>query len=331
MHFSPNNFTMNNLINNQCVTNEPLLLPSRLDEDEEIEHCASCNKPGIEQGISFCNANCEKMFNVGEPPAGWTVFSGTNLFEALDVNSTRLFVEGNLSNRACRIVLELTNFQSPVNVKETNDKLKQFAITYPCMVLKETAKKMFYKCHYSEEFDHATIHIKIHYQEPENPVIEFRKINGCSEIFSKIYVSFQNYILQENKPIPTIRPPPLTTVASEPTSIKTIKETISYMASNPESGIKHACMVAVENKIDVQIIMFNEIHNFIHRRSDIKTIAAQILGVADFIQTNPKCLLDDDHKKLIIFTLKKKIRTNIYDQDINTGIRCRMNAFIEQV
>jgi hypothetical protein len=301
------------------------------EEEEEKEYCIACKKE-VSDSVQFCNAQCEnKLFCIDEPLTciGTPFSSEEDLFEALGKGEIETFIAQNKSmTGGCNPLLSLSRFVSPYDAVETDKLFREFALRSDIMcVIVATG---FYKCYKSEMFETSTVYVKMHLQRGKNPIMEFRRIQGCFDIFLRMYNDFKNQPDQDREK----RRQQWETFLKKQPSICEEEENIAIVSivrclkSNPASFIKITCQTAVGMSARAQIIMFNEVYNLLHMQPCLKPLLAQIMGYIDCIKS-ADCLLDDKHKALIIGLLKHKLDVCMRTpDDIHKGVAYRIKQFI---
>ena len=71
-------------------------------------------------------------------------------------------------------------------------------------------------------------------------------------------------------------------------------------------GIDEMCRNALEKPLQDQIDMFNDVHNMLYHQK-LHDLKPEIKWFMALIQTNERCLLIPDHKKMILDMLNKKL------------------------
>ena len=190
---------------------------------------------------------------------------------------------------------------------------------------------MFYKCYHSKDFSHVSIHVKLYFHAGKNPIMEFRRVNGSPEIFFNIYGNFRNLILKENnivsmgpQPYDMIQEKVLMTDEEKDIAIKSL---IQWLKNSPTDAIKVTSQIALEHDKKTQIIMYNEIYNVLNVQKDFSVLMTQALGFIDIIKKK-ECLLDEEHKKLILLKMIVKIKDSIDKPNIPISVKNRALSFI---
>ena len=258
-----------------------------------------------------------------------------DLFAALDKSSVELLVTRNHNERGCPdIPLAITNFKSSLDNIKTAELLEDY-LRLRGIVFKTPAPGMFYKCYHSVGFRKVSINVKLYFSPDGIPTIEFRKINGCDDIFFDIYVTFRNLILNENKSLGLTPPIFDLDLEIEPISHEEeaagINNLIRSLKSCPEDNIEDASKFAMGKPIDKQIVICNEVYNVLLKLKPEKfsNLLAQTMGFVDLIG-GPTCLLEDGHKRLIFTRLKTMIERVIGFPNIQDSVRIRAQRFLDE-
>ena len=85
--------------------------------------------------------------------------------------------------------------------------------------------------------------------------------------------------------------------------------------------------IALEHDKKTQIIMYNEIYNVLNVQKDFSVLMTQALGFIDIIKKK-ECLLDEEHKKLILLKMIVKIKDSIDKPNIPISVKNRALSFI---
>lgn len=315
----------------QCEINASYQRLLQLDvKEKEKEYCLAC-KEEVSDSLQFCNAQCENKLFRDEPLTciGVPMNPEEDLFEALDKGEIETFIAQNKSMTGCdNPLLSPTRFVSPYDAVETDKLFRDFAMRSDIMCM--TVATGFYKCYKSEVFETSTVYVKMHLQRGENPIMEFRCIQGCFNIFLKMYNDFKNQSDRDRekrrqqwetflKKQPSI---------DEPEEELAIASIVRCLKSNPAYFIKLTCQTAMGMSLHAQIIVCNEVYNLLHMQPCLKPLLAQIMGYIDCIKS-ADCLLDDRHKALILGLLKPKLIACMRTpDDIHKGVAYRINQFI---
>ena len=101
------------------------------------------------------------------------------------------------------------------------------------------------------------------------------------------------------------------------------------MKSSPEKGIEIVAKLAMDKEQGLQIVMFNEVYNIIHKQREriLVSLIPQILGFIEILMSL-RCLLDDRHKEMILSKLKIKLSSCVDLPDILVSVKIRANKFI---
>ena len=254
-----------------------------------------------------------------------------DLFLALDKSSVDLFVARNQNQRGWSdIPLAITNFESPLNAEETDILFTKF-LKEKNVVCDVVVPGMFYKCYHSEDFSSVSIHVKLYFHAGKNPTMEFRRVQGCKEIFFNIYGSFRNLILNENNPV-SMCPPPCDMIYEKVLMSKDEEEAnmeslIQWMLSSPADATKVVSQVAMEKDKNTQIVMLYEVCAELNKQNDLSVLMAQTLGFINVVQ-GVNCLLSESHKTLILSVLKTKLEACVHAPNVPESVRQRALRFI---
>jgi hypothetical protein len=299
-------------------------------EEEEKEFCITCKKE-VSGSLQFCNAQCEnKLFCIDEPVLciGTPISSEEDLFEALDKSEIETFIAQNKSmTGGDNPLLSQTRFVSPDDAVATDKLFRVFARYSDIMCV--TVATGFYKCYKCEKFETSTVYVKMHLQMGKNPIMEFRRIQGCIDIFLKMYNDFKNQPDPDReKRRQQCEIFKKRSFIDEPEEETAIASIVGCLKSNPAYFIKLACQTAMGMSMHAQIIVCNEVYNLLHMQPCLKPLLAQIMGYIDCIKS-ADCLLDVRHKTLILRLLKPKLSVCMRTpDDIHKGVAYRINQFI---
>ena len=322
------------LCDEQCEINasyQRLLQLDVKEKEEEKEYCLACKKE-VSGSLQVCNAMCEnKLFWVELPACiGVPINPEKDLFEALDRDEVETFIAQNKSmTGGSNRLLSLSRVVSPYDAVETDKLFREFAMRSDIMCV--SVAFGFYKCYKSEMFETSTVYVKMHLQRDKNPIMEFRRINGCFDIFLSMYNDFKNQ--PDPDPDREKRRQQWETFLKKQPSIGeeeniAIASIVRCLKSNPASFIKITCQTAMGMSLHAQIIVCNEVYNLLYMQPCLKPLLAQIMGYIDCIKS-ADCLLDDKHKALILGLLKPKLIACMRTpDDIHKGVAYRINQFI---
>jgi len=293
-----------------------------------LENCATCNHD-TESGISFCNATCENKFDVKNITHGGSVYINASTLKRVAIPTVRMegatSITGNLyeeldkSEIANLVIrnqrklgwvvhtLSSASFESLLSPEETAIKISKFLESIPNMVVDEVAAGMFYKCHYSEEFDEMTTYIKLHFGQ-DKTMIETRRVHGSASLGSTFYTKFTNHMLNENKSTHLVQRRGGSGEDPFTTSDEDVDSLCKFIKQNLTDGIKVGAYFAMKQEIGLQIITCNEIYNAIHTSPrDISFVAVKILGFIDMLKTHSGFKLKQEYRDLVIPRLKNKL------------------------
>ena len=265
--------------------------------------------------------------------AGLTPFGkDEDLFAALDKSSVDLFVARNQNQRGWSdIPLAITHFRSNRDAINTSILFTDFLKNHS-IVCDEIVENMFYKCYHSQGFSSVAIHVKLYYQG-ENPIMEFRRVQGSPEIFFNIYGSFRNLMFGETNPV-SMNPPHCDMLSEKVLMSKEEEEAnidslLIWLKSSPSDAIKAVSQVAMEKDKDNQKKMCSAVFDLLKVHKDLSVLMAQTLGFINVIQGDD-CLLDEAHKIHILSELKTKLQASLGEPNIPVSVRQRAERFIAE-
>ena len=259
--------------------------------------------------------------------------NGEDLFAALDKSSLDLFIARNMNQRGWSdIPLAITTFESPLDANKTANMFTNFCED-KLIAYEELAPKMFFNCNKSEGFENVSIHVKLYFNAGKNPIMEFHCVQGNKELFFNIYYSFRNLILKENNHIslnlPHVMPSEKFEMSKEDND-RAVASLLQWFKNDPLNATKVVSQVAMEKDIVTQEKMCNEVFNLLNTQDDLSVLMAQTLGFIEVIQ-GFACLLDEDHKTMIVSTLKAKIQASLSAPNIPESVRQRAKRFVDGV